>query len=97
MQGPQLPVSLLLGLERRREKGERGGAWHPPPVCAPNPCVASTAQAAGAREVGGTLESPVSGSALAAIPMEGSQFRFPGDREHFPSLSQDDPLPSPIC
>lgn len=47
--------------------------------------------------MGGTLGSPVSGSALAAILEEGYQFRFPGDKEHFPSLSQADPLPSPNC
>lgn len=47
--------------------------------------------------MGCTLGSPESGLAPASIWEEGFQFRFPGDSEHFPSLSQADPLPSPIC
>lgn len=43
---------------------------------------------------GDTLGSPECGSTPAAIPEE---FRLPGDREHFPSLSQAHPVPSPIC
>lgn len=46
------------------------------------------------RRWGDTPGSPASGSAPAAMLGE---FRFPRDWEHFPSLSQADPLPCPIC
>lgn len=48
-------------------------------------------------EVGGHHGVLESGWAPVAILEEKFQFRFPGDWEHVPLLSQADPLPSTIC
>lgn len=73
-------------------KGEVSGTRLPAGLQIPVPLVGRRRRGNG--RWGDTPGSPESGWAPAAIPEE---FRFPRDREHFPALSQADPLPSPIC
>lgn len=82
----------------KRGKGEVPGTLLPPGLQIPVPLIGRRQQEKGRWWWWwGTLGSLESGLVPAAILEEGIQFRFPGDREHFPFLSQADPLPSPIC
>lgn len=80
----------------KRGEGEVPGTLLPPGLQISVPLIGRRQQENG-RWGGGILGSLESGLVPAAILEEGFQFRFSGDRERFPSLSQADPLPSPIC